>query len=89
MGAPQVVLEPAGTGLLVDSGAGPISENKAEAVFVRFKRAEGNVPAGSLLRANCKVYFCQDEDVCLFQQVSFESRIFASPDASPNPEKSR
>lgn len=43
---------------------------------VRFTRQPG-APAG-LLRVTCRVYFCQDEAVCLFQAVAFELPLLAA-----------
>ncbi|KAK3238865.1 hypothetical protein CYMTET_51159 [Cymbomonas tetramitiformis] len=46
-------------------------DDTAGTARVQFSRAP-NLPRGALVRANCKVYFCQDNDVCLFEQISFE-----------------
>jgi DNA-binding beta-propeller fold protein YncE len=52
-------------------GAGPLATRAgAPAARVAFSRAPG-APAG-LLRVTCRVYFCEDEAVCLFQGVVFE-----------------
>ncbi len=50
---------------------GPLKENGAEVsadVVVRLPAADG--VSGVLLA--CKVFFCQDQDVCLFEEVYFK-----------------
>jgi hypothetical protein len=43
---------------------------------VRYKRpAGGSSGGGALLRVLAKVYFCQDGDVCLFEEVCFDAPL--------------
>jgi len=67
----EVLLEPADTPLRFEPVSGSLQEGGKTAARIRFKRTGTALP-GSLIRVNCKIYYCQDEDVCLFQQVSFE-----------------
>jgi hypothetical protein len=39
---------------------------------VRLQQRAGAAAAGGALRVLCSVYFCRDNDVCLFQEVVFE-----------------
>jgi DNA-binding beta-propeller fold protein YncE len=67
------VFPPAAASIAAPS-AGPLATRAgAPAARVAFSRAPG-APAG-LLRVTCRVYFCEDEAVCLFQGVVFEAQL--------------
>ena len=56
----------------VSPAAGPLAGDGR----VRFTRSPSAPPG--LLRVTCRVYFCQDEAVCLFQAVAFELPLLAA-----------
>jgi hypothetical protein len=60
-GSPSVSIRPSSGRL--DGAGGSVAR-------IAFERS--GTGGGALVRVNAKVYFCRDEDVCLFEQVSFE-----------------
>ena len=63
--------------VVVEPLAGKLAENADVKLTVRpAKGAANGAAAGSAnageVRANCTVYFCRDDDICLLQRVRFE-----------------
>lgn len=71
-GSGSVQLQPA-AGNLAEDGSGTTAT-----ATVKFSRQGGSGTGGStdgstaLIRVLAKVYFCQDRDVCLFQEICFD-----------------
>ena len=59
--------------VVVEPLAGKLAENADVKLTVRPAKgaANGAANAGEV-RANCTVYFCRDDDICLLQRVRFE-----------------
>lgn len=66
----EVVL-PSNTPFTVTPSSGVLREGASPSIRLQFRR-QGEASSASLVRVNAKVYFCQTNDVCLFEQVSFE-----------------
>ena len=67
----EAAVEPAGAWRVVSPQAGPLAEAGPAAV-VTVQRQSSAGAGSALLRINCRVFYCQEESVCLFQTVSFE-----------------
>lgn len=67
----EVVVEPPASAdsVSVESMRGSLRDSGLSRI--KFKRT-GAVDPGTTLNVNCKIYYCQQEDLCLFKQVSFE-----------------
>ena len=65
--------------LVLDRGSGlqlsPASGRLAEDTAAGFRFRWAGAPQSAQGRVLAKAYFCQEEDVCLFQELSFELRF--------------
>ncbi|KAL4421480.1 hypothetical protein ABPG75_010771 [Micractinium tetrahymenae] len=71
----------AGGGVELAPAAGPLQEaGGAATAALRFSRPPaGGAQQAPTLRVLAKVYFCQDGDVCLFQEVCFDVPLAPAP----------
>ena len=60
---------PGSDSLSLDPPSGALSTGQVPSATIRFRRTSSEACKA---RAGVKVYFCQDEDVCLFEEVVFD-----------------
>jgi len=49
---------------------------------LKFKRISSS-SSSSMGRINCKVYYCKEDEVCLYQSVAFDVKFHEGTEASP------
>ena len=79
-----VVLGGEAGGVQLQPSAGSLREDASGSTATAalgFSRQPGS-GSGGLIRVLCKVFFCQDNDVCLFQEVCFDVPLAEAADAA-------